>query len=117
MSATFTYKINGIRTATVGDKTNVVKQVDWAMIGTQDGQTFELPQSTTLSDPGENFIPFSKLTEAEVIAWVQATDTRIEAIQAHVQYVLDKESEKAALVLATMPWAPAVEEPSPAPEV
>ena len=48
---------------------------------------------------------------------VPAQFAHIEAIQAHVQYVLDKESEKATLVLATMPWAPAVEEPSPSPEV
>ena len=35
MSATFTYKINAIRTATVGDNTGVVKHVEWTLVGTQ----------------------------------------------------------------------------------
>lgn len=116
MSATFTIKINAIRTATVGDKPDVVKQVEWTMQGTQEGQTFELPQTTTLADPnGQPFIPLAQLTEAEVTAWIEATDTRIEAIKAHIQYVLDQEVAKAALAATPMPWAPVVE-PTPAPE-
>jgi len=115
MSATFTYKINAIRTATIGDKTDVVKQVEWTMIGTQEGQTFELPQTTTLPDPdGQPFVPLIELTEAEVITWIENNDTRIDAIKAHIQYVLDKEVQKVTFVTAQMPWAP-VEPTIPAP--
>lgn len=114
MSTTFTYKINAIRTATVGDNTDVVKQVEWTMQGTQEGQTFELPQTTTLPDPdGHPFIPLAQLTEAEVISWIEATDTGIDALKAHIQYVLDKEVSKAALSSAQMPWAPVVETTMP----
>lgn len=47
MSATFTIKITGLRTQTVNGIENAVKQVDWTMIGTEAGQTFELPQEQT----------------------------------------------------------------------
>ena len=106
MSTTFTTKINGIYTASVGDKTGVIKQVNWAMVGTQDGQTFELPQTTVLADPSGEFIALNQLSEAQVAAWVEATDTRIDAIKAHIQYVLDKQVEEAALTSTAMPWAP-----------
>jgi hypothetical protein len=114
MSATFTYTVTGLRTTTVGDNTNVVKQVDWIITGEEAGQKFELPQTTQLPDPdGQPFIPLNQLTEAEVIVWIEANDERIDSIKAHIQYVLDREVAKAALENATMPWAPVVE---PAPE-
>lgn len=117
MSATFTIKINAIRTTTVGERANVVKQVDWTLTGEEAGQSFSLPQTTTLADPdGQPFIDLANLTEAEVIAWVEATDTRIPSIQAHVQSVLDKEVAKSALTSTAMPWAPVEPTPEPAPE-
>lgn len=116
-TATFTYKVNGIRTATVGDRTNVVKQVDWTLKGTEAGQTFELPQTTALADPnGQAFIELANLTEADVVAWIEATETRLPGIKAHIQLVLDKEVAKTALAATPMPWAPVPETPTePAP--
>jgi hypothetical protein len=118
-TATFTTKINGIRTTTVGDRANVVKQVDWTLIGEESGQKFELPQSTTLADPdGQPFIELANLTETEVAAWVEATEPNLNGIKAHIQFVLDKEVAKSTLTSTTMPWAPVVEtpaEPSSAP--
>ena len=117
-TATFTIKVNGIRTATVNNRTNVVKQVDWTLIGEEASQKFELPQTTTLSDPdGQPFIELANLTEANVIAWIEATDTRIPGIKAHIQYVLDREVAKSALESTSMPWAPAVETPAEAPPI
>ncbi len=117
MSATFTIKINGIRTTTVGERANVVKQVDWALVGEEAGQKFELPQSTTLADPdGQPFIELANLTEAEVAAWVGATATNLDGVKAHIQFVLDKEVAKAGLTSTTMPWAPVEPTPEPAPE-
>jgi hypothetical protein len=117
-TATFTIKINGIRTATIGGRTGVVKQVDWTLVGEESGQKFELPQTTTLADPdGQPFIELASLTEAEVAAWVEATDTRMPSIKSHIQMVLDKEVAKTALASTPMPWAPVVETPltTPAP--
>jgi len=111
MSAVFTIKIRAIRTTTVGLHTNVVKQVEWTMIGEQSSQRFELPQTTTLADPdGQPFIELANLTEANVIAWIEATDAeRIVGIKAHIQYVLDKLVVESTLTATAMPWAPVVE--------
>ena len=115
-TATFTYKVNGIRTATVGDRTNVVKQVDWTLVGTEAGQTFELPQTTPLADPnGQAFIELANLTEADVVAWIEATETRLPGIKAHIQFVLDREVAKTALAATPMPWATVEPTPEPAP--
>ena len=112
-TATFTIKINGLRTATVNGLENTVKQVEWTLIGEEAGQKFELPQTTNLGDPAaEGFVPLANLTETAVAAWVEATDTRLPGIKAHIQYVLDKEVAKASLTSATMPWAPVVETPA-----
>jgi len=113
-TATFTIKVNAIRTATVNGLENTVKQVDWTLVGEESGQKFELPQTTSLADPAsEGFVPLANLTEAAVIAWIEATDTRIPGIKAHIQFVLDKEVAKSALAFTAMPWAPVVEEPTP----
>ena len=112
-TATFTIKINGLRTATVNGLENTVKQVDWALVGTESGQTFELPQTTNLGDPAaEGFVPLANLTETAVAVWIEATETNMNGIKGHIQYVLDKEVAKSALTNAPMPWAPVVETPA-----
>jgi hypothetical protein len=114
MSATFTIKINAIRTATINSLENTVKRVEWTLVGEEAGQKFELPQSTELADPAsENFIQLTSLTEADVAAWVEATETNMDGIKAHIQFVLSKEVARAALTETPMPWAPVVETPAP----
>jgi hypothetical protein len=113
-TASFTIKVTGLRTATIGERTNVVKQIDWVMIGEKSAQTFELPQTTQLPDPnGQTFIPLSALTEAEVIQWIEANDERIPVIKAHIQYVLDKEVGTPILTTVSIPWEPVVETTPP----
>ena len=113
-TAAFTIKINGLRTATVNGLENTVKQVDWTLVGEESGQKFELPQTTSLGNPdAEGFVPLANLTETAVAAWIEATETRLPGIKAHIQFVLDKEVAKSALTNAPMPWAPVVEEPAP----
>ena len=113
MAATFTIKINGIRTATVNGLENTVKFVDWTLVGEEAGQKFELPQTLDLADPeSANFIPLANLTEAAVIEWVEATASNMDDIKAHIQMVLDKEVAKASLTSTAMPWAPVPEVPA-----
>lgn len=113
MPATFEIKVTAIRTATVDGLENVIRKAEWVMKGTEEGQTFELPQTTDMGPAdAQNFTPLAEVTEAAVIAWIEAADERIPAIKAHIQYVLDKEVAKAALTNSPMPWAPA---PEPAP--
>ena len=115
-TATFTIKVNGIRTSTVNGLENTVKQVDWILVGEEAGQKFELPQTSTLADPSsEGFVPLANLTEAAVIAWIEATETHLSGVKSHIQTVLDKEVAKAALASTSMPWAPVAEAPTPTP--
>jgi len=115
-TADFTIKITGLRTATINGIENVVRQVDWVLSGNEAGQTFELPQTTTVPDPqAEGFIPLANLTEAEVASWIETHEPRMAGIKAHIQLVLDREVARAALTSAPMPWAPVIEE-SPVPE-
>ena len=112
-TATFTIKVNGIRTATVGQHTGVVKQVEWTLIGEEAGQKFELPQVTNLGDPAaEGFVALSDLTEAAVVAWIESAEMRLPGIKAHIQFVLDREVARSALASTAMPWAPVVETPA-----
>jgi hypothetical protein len=112
MSADFTIKITGLRTATVGGIADAVKQVEWTLSGSEASQTFELPQTTQVPDPqAEGFVPLENLTEAQVIAWIETHEPRLPSIRAHIQTVLDREVAKAALTSAPMPWAPVAETP------
>lgn len=118
MTATFEIITNAIRTATVGELTNVVKQVEWTLKGTQDGQSFELPQKTVIADPApEAFIPLAQVTAANVATWVEENVENLEAIQAHIQFVLDRQCQEAALITSDLPWAPAPAPSEPDPEV
>lgn len=111
--ASFTINITGLRTQTVAGVPGVVKQVDWTITGTEAGQVFELPQTTTVPDPdAANFVPLAELTEPQVVAWIEAHDIRLPSIKQHVQLVLDRQVAQAALESAPMPWAPAPQSPT-----
>lgn len=118
MSATFETKINAIRTGTVGELTNVVKRVDFTVRGTQQGHSFELPQSIEIADPDPAaFIALASVTEANVIQWVNENFDNMENVQTHIQYVLDKMVAEASMQSTPLPWAPEPEPaPAPAPE-
>jgi hypothetical protein len=112
-TADFTIKVTGLRTQTINGIENAVKQVEWTLSGSEAGQVFELPQTTTVPDPqAEGFVPLQDLTEAEVASWIEAHEPRMAGIKAHIQLVLDREVARAALASTPMPWAPVAETPS-----
>lgn len=113
MTATFEIIINSIRTGEVAGLNGVIKQVDFTVQGTESGQVFELPQTVELVDPTpETYIQLANVTEADVKNWVVENFSNMPAVEAHIQYVLDREIAKAAYNPAPLPWAP---EPTPAP--
>lgn len=107
MTATFTIKVQAIQTGVTEKLTNVIKRVDFTVIGSEQGQTFELPQSLGLGDPDEQtFISLEKVTEENVIEWIENNFNDMEAVKNHIQYVLNKEVAKLALTATPLPWAP-----------
>ena len=114
--ATFTIAIDALRTTSVGKLNNVIKQVDWTLTGQQAGQTFNLPQTTTLSEPDSaDFIELAELTAAKVAEWIESSEPRLNGIKVHIQLVLNKYVAQASLTKTQMPWAPVVEMPMPMP--
>lgn len=120
MAITYTTHITAVRVASQEDLEDVVKEVDVTVTGANGAVTFTLPTTVAMgpADP-EAFTPFSDLTEAQLLAWVEANPS-LEPVQAHVAYVVAKEVERAALTPKPLPWAPApptIEPPIPAEEV
>jgi hypothetical protein len=107
MSATFEIKINAIRTSELHGLPNVIRQVDFVVKGTQDGQAFELPQVAEFDDPlaDGGFIALESLTEADVIGFIESGFANLEAVKSHIQFVIDREIMKASLQPASLPWA------------
>lgn len=115
MAATYTIKINGVRTHTLGSLTKVVKQIEFSVVGTEGTVSFELPQTLVVPDAdATSFVPFEQLTEAQVVAWVNEHFEPIDAVKMHIQSVLDKQVAEAALAQQALPWAPPAEPAPPA---
>lgn len=109
----YTIKVDGVKTATVGGLQDVVKQVNYTVKGVADGQSFELPVKVELEDPNPaDFVPFQSLTESQVVAWIEELPQTV-STKLHIQLVVDKMVKEAGLQEAQMPWAPP---PAPAPE-
>lgn len=107
-TANFEIVVTGIRTANVDGLTDVIKQVEWTLKGTQDGQTFELPQKTELAPPdAAKFIPLSSITDpTTIVAWIEDSEPRLNSIKAHIQSVLNRMVKESGTVHASLPWLP-----------
>ena len=106
MAITYTYKVNGARVASENGLTDVVKEMDMTVTGTEGTATFSLPTTVKLDAPeAETFVAFSSLTEDAMIAWVSSLES-LDATKAHIALVVEKEAEKAALTSKSLPWVP-----------
>jgi hypothetical protein len=111
MSATFEITINAVYTSDINGMSNAVKHVAFNVRGLQQGQQFNLPQNVDLGDPDSAaFKAFSELTEADVVAWVEANFSQMDSVKAHIQHALDRQIAEASLQAKPMPWQP---EPAP----
>ena len=110
-TATYNIQVTGIKTKTIGDLVDVVCSVTWILKGTENEQSFELPQETILDTPNaESFQALGSLTEEVIASWIEATDTRMPSIKFHIQSVLDDMISKASFTTSPLPWTPVVEE-------
>jgi len=104
-TASFAIRVHALHTTTIESMTGVIKKVEWTMQGDEQGQTFELPKTTDLSDPQpELFIPLEQVSETNVVDWIHANETRMPGFKAHIQTVLDEKIARAALTPARLPW-------------
>jgi len=107
MAIVYSVKINGIRVINSGSLTDVVRDVDYTLTGTDGSASFSLPNSIRLANPNENeFVQFNTLTENKVVEWVEAID--LSSQKSHIAYVVAKELEKLEANSKPLPWVPAL---------
>lgn len=113
MAIVYTYKINDARVVNEGALSDVVKEVEVTVTGTDGAAKFELPVTVKLAETDPNsFTPFADLTEAQIASWVDALPA-LDSTKAHIAYVVDKELEKLAMESKPLPWALAPEPATP----
>jgi hypothetical protein len=109
----YTYKINAARVVAENGLTDVVKEVEATLTGTDGAATFALPITVKLADAdASSFTAFADLTEAQIVSWVE-NDPSLEGTKAHIAYVVEKEAAKLAMEAKPLPWVPAPEAPTP----
>lgn len=119
MAITYTWKITSLKTKTENGNENAVVQTYWTKTGVDsDGHegTFSgaTPFSSLNMPEGQTFIPFSQLTEATVLSWIQAVV--VNGYEEHVNAQIQKQINEnhSPVTEASMPWAPApVTPPTP----
>lgn len=115
MTIEYTYNINAARVVAENGLTDVVKEVEATLTGSDGAATFALPITVKLADAdASSFTAFADLTEEQLVAWVSA-DPSLEGTRAHIAYVVEKEAAKLAMENKPLPWAPPPAEPA-APE-
>lgn len=112
MAIVYSYKINSARVVAQDGLTDVVKEIEVTVTGTDGAAKFELPVVVKLGDADpSNFTAFSSLTESQLVSWVE-NDQSLDSTKAHIAFVVAKEAEKLAMEQKPLPWQPA---PEPAP--
>lgn len=107
MAIEYSITIDSARVHTQGDLTDVVKQLEVTMVGTESGSSFSLPFTVDLGPADEEqFSPFGSLTQEQMVEWVWAQEETVNRYKAHIELIVNREVEKAQLVQKPLPWMP-----------
>ena len=71
-----------------GELSNIIETVHWRYQATDGEHTADVYGSVGLEAPDDNFKPFEQVTEADVIAWLEAK-LDVEAMQSGLDAQLD----------------------------
>ena len=90
-------------------QTDVVVSAQWNILGVDQGASYNLSgwQQFTL-EQGEGFVPYSQLTEAQVVQWVKDTmgENQVANMEAAVQGSLDAiNNPPVEPQIAPLPWS------------
>lgn len=112
MAITYSYQIHELKAVpTVGDLEQVITEVRYAYIGTDENNiTSTYPGATALPTPDSaDFTPIDQLTEELVIEWLEA-NANLEIMQAAIEAHIEQQS---GVIYrgSTLPWAPAEQAP------
>lgn len=116
MTITYTWKVTGVKTRTEESQSGFVFQTYWTKTGVDENGNEGTFTGATPLKPGEStdFTPFEQLTEAQVLAWIQA---EVVSYENHVNEQIAKQIALKANPVEEphLPWAPPpAEEATPA---
>lgn len=118
MAFTYTWEVTGIKTKneTNGDGIvlpNAICQTYWRVTGTDaEGNSGSFAGATPFSAANltaEEFQQFDTLTEEIVLGWIQGVV--VDSYKDHVDSMIQRQIDEAAVTEAAMPWAPVEDHP------
>lgn len=108
-STQFRIVVNNIQTVeSVNGLDNVIRTVFFQIFGAKGGIEVGIPKNIRLPNPADqsNFIPFSQVSESDVISWIESNMPNLTNIKQHIEEMLDKQLAQEILVEKSLPWAP-----------
>lgn len=100
----FTTEITEIRTYSTENYTNIIKEVDWILTGTEGTVTFNVASTSVLPTPSDVFLPLDTISQAQVMSWLENTPEYL-AAKAHLINRVSEQLAKETLVVTPLPWA------------
>jgi len=103
----YTKKINSVQAYKELDgEVNVVYNIYWSLIGTEDTYTTSCPAMTYVPTiAGSTFVPFDQLTEEIVLGWID-TYTPLVVIEQYKNSVNQSLLSQQQIDTPTLPWQP-----------
>jgi hypothetical protein len=88
---------------TEGSLTDVVITADWRCNGSQDQYSGTCYGSSSFAPPSENFTPYDKLTQDQVLGWCYANGVDQAAIEANVTQQINDQINP-PIIAPPLPW-------------
>jgi hypothetical protein len=103
----FTWNVSAIDCYPQADgETNVVFNVHWTLVGTQDAYNGSVYSTCGVPAPTGTFTPFADLTQDQVLGWIWANGVDKDSAEAAVQAQIDAQITP-TVVQPALPWATA----------
>ena len=104
MTAVITWQISALDVKpTEGNLTDVVITAHWRCNGEQDGKAASVYGTCSCTQPGDPFLPYSDLTEQQVLGWCWTSGVDKDATEAAVQSQLDNLINP-PVITPPLPW-------------
>lgn len=111
MAINYTWEIRKIEKVTLGDIENVVTNIEYYKIGTDDSDNTSAKFAGMCTyDPneiqiGDNFIPYENLTEEQVLTWIQDKIASDATMEKNINDFIEKRiRSKRVSIDQNLPW-------------
>ena len=98
----YTTNITSVKTYNTDTMQNIIKEVNWVLEGTEGDISFNNAGTSKLLSPAD-FIPFSEVTEQQLIEWVEQSPEYLSAKE-HVTTYINELVQRAQLNTPPLPW-------------